>query len=72
MEIIQPNDYLTDDEQWWFIYNPENLTLLMIPQQCSGKTSSPYIMVVMDTKEECENYISENNLKPPPDELPIA
>lgn len=71
MEIIQPNNYLTDDEQWWFVYNAETLKLLMIPQQCSGKTSSPHIMVVMDTLEECETYISENDLKYPTDELPI-
>jgi hypothetical protein len=72
MVIPQPNEYITDNEQWWFVYNSDTLTLLMIPQQCSGRTSSPHIMVVMDTLEECNDYISENELKNPPEKDFVA
>jgi hypothetical protein len=32
------------------------------PQQCSGYTSSHLTIVVADTKEECDQYIADNEL----------
>lgn len=65
MEILNPENYETDESSWWFVFNPETLLLLFPPQQCSGKTSSIYTLVVFDTLQECEDYISINNLKYP-------
>jgi hypothetical protein len=63
MQIIpQPLDILTDNNQWWFIYNNDTKTILQKPLQCVGKTSSPHIMVVADTEQECVDYIIQNNL----------
>ena len=50
-------------ESWWFVFDPKTLLLLFPPQQCSGKTSSPHTLVVFTTLEECEDYISTNNLQ---------
>ena len=63
MQVIpQPTDILTNEVQWWFIYNSDNSTILQPPIQCSGKTSSPHTMVIADTEAECEEYIVQNNL----------
>jgi hypothetical protein len=63
MEITNPENYVTDEASWWFVFNPETLLLLFPPQQCRGNTSSTQTLVVFDTLQECENYISTNNLK---------
>lgn len=63
MQILsQPKDVLTNEVQWWFIYNSDTGTILQEPIQCLGKTSSPYTMVVADTKDECDTFITQNNL----------
>ena len=63
MQVIpQPVDILTNEVQWWFIYNSNTSLILQPPIQCSGKTSSPHTMVIADTEAECEGYIVQNNL----------
>lgn len=52
----------TTQEQWWITYNDETKIILQGPFQCSGRTSSPHIMVIADTEEELLTYIEENNL----------
>jgi hypothetical protein len=65
MKIESPENYVTDEASWWFVFNPETLLLLFPPQQCRGNTSSPHTLVVFSTLQECEDYISDNNLKYP-------
>lgn len=61
MEVIsQPTEVQTTSSQWWFIYS--GTTLIQQPLQCSGKTSSPHTIVIADTKQECDDYIAQNNL----------
>jgi len=60
--IYQPQNIQTNDEQWWFIYNDSTKNVLQLPLKCLGKTSSPHVMVIADTEQECENYIIQNNL----------
>jgi hypothetical protein len=65
MEIINPENYVTDEASWWFVFNPQTSLLMFPPLQCKGKTSSPYNLVVCDTLQECEDYIAVHNLKYP-------
>ena len=57
-----PSEVYTNDQEWWFIYNSETKEIIIEPQQCSGYTSSPFTMIVTNSKEELEQYISENGL----------
>ena len=60
--INNPQNFLTNDDQWWIIYDSLTKKILVEPQQCSGYTSSPFTMVTGDTKEELEQYILDNEL----------
>lgn len=62
--IDNPNDEQTDEIQFWFIYNVSENKVISPILQVSGYTTSPYRMVIGDTKEELENYIESNNIKP--------
>lgn len=55
-------EYETDGIVWWLVFDPVDQKLIIEPQQCSGKTSTPYNIFVGNTKEECDSFISENNL----------
>lgn len=57
-----PSEIVTTDKQWWFLYNTITKVILIEPSQCSGKTSSPHSLVVANTKEECDTYITSNDL----------
>lgn len=62
-EIISaPKGIHTTGQEWWMIYDANDKSVTIEPQQCSGYTSSPLTMVISDTKEELEQYISENGL----------
>lgn len=60
--IQQPNNYQTDSEVWWLIYDPSDSLITLGPLQCSGTTGSPLVMVVASTKEEIDSYIQEKSL----------
>ena len=60
--INNPQNFLTNDDQWWIIYDSLTKKILVEPQQCSGYTSSPFTIAVADSKEELEQYILENLL----------
>jgi hypothetical protein len=47
------------------IYNAISKQIITEPQQCSGYTSNPLTIVVADTKEECDQYIADNELSHP-------
>ncbi len=64
----QPSNLLTTENEWWFIFS-EDKHIVVEPLQCSGGTSSPHTMVVADTLEELEQYITENELISKPQEL---
>ena len=61
-KITDIDNIETTQEQWWIIYNDETKTVLLGPLQCSGYTSSPYVMVIGNTEEELLTYIEENGL----------
>jgi hypothetical protein len=61
--INQPNEVETVADEWWFIYDEFTLTLVIPPQQCSGRTSSPHTMVICDTEEECRAEVALLGLK---------
>jgi hypothetical protein len=60
--INNPNDFQTDDITWWMIFEPSTLNIIVNPNLCSGKTSSPFTMVTSDNPDELNNYIVTNNL----------
>lgn len=60
--INNPHNFLTTEDQWWMIYETETKEIIIEPQQCYGYTSSPFTVVIGDTKEELEQYILENGL----------
>jgi hypothetical protein len=51
------DEVYTTDQDWWMIYDSETKIILAEPQQCTGYTSSPFTMVISDTKEELQEYI---------------
>ena len=60
--IPMVNGISTNETEWWMIYDAATLKVIISPQQCSGGTSSPYTMVIADTREELEQYIIDNKL----------
>lgn len=64
--VDQPNNVQTNEEQWWFVYDATTKIIVVEPLRCCGFTSSPFTMVIADTKEEIDTYIQENNLQYPP------
>jgi hypothetical protein len=65
--IFSVENAATNKTEWWMIYNASTLEIIILPQQCSGKTSSPYTMVIADTEEQLNQYIIENGLVLPHD-----
>jgi hypothetical protein len=53
---------MTNETEWWMIYDAETNKVIIPPLQCAGGTSSPYTMVIADTEEELNQYIIDNNL----------
>jgi hypothetical protein len=53
---------LTNETEWWMIYNAVTNNIIVPPQQCAGGTSSPFTMVIADSKEELDQYIIDNKL----------
>lgn len=56
------NGILTDENEWWMIYDADTKEIIIQPQQCLGGTSSQFTMVIADSKEELEEYILNNEL----------
>jgi len=52
----------TNETEWWMIYNAVTNNIIVPPQQCAGGTSSPFTMVIADSKEELDQYIIDNKL----------
>lgn len=63
MKIIHNvESIITNENEWWMIYDKNTNKIIVHPQQCLGGTSCPFIMVIADTKEELDQYIIDNNL----------
>jgi hypothetical protein len=60
--IENPEDFITDQSTWWMIFNPDSNVILMEPNVSSGKTTSHFIMITADSKQELEEYISARGL----------
>jgi hypothetical protein len=64
MNIIKnPENFSTNESDWWFIFDEDTNTLIVPVIQCSGSTSSPYTLAIGSSEEECINYTEENNIK---------
>jgi hypothetical protein len=61
-EINNPSNVVTNESVWWFIFDNSNKTIIIDPMQCCGITSSPFTMVIADTKEEADQFISDNGI----------
>lgn len=50
--------------KWWFVYNSEDNTLITSVEYCdtSCYVGSKYTLVMFDSKEECDEYIEENQI----------
>jgi hypothetical protein len=57
-----PQNVHTTEEDWWMIFDPASKNVIVMPQQCSGYTSSPLTMVVAENKDELNQYIIDNSL----------
>lgn len=63
MNIINnPQNFLTAEDQWWMVVESETKKIIVSPNQCSGYTSSPFTMIVSDSKEELDQWILENSI----------
>jgi hypothetical protein len=61
--IIQaPDNFYTDENTYWLIFNPSDLNIIVAPNICPGFTISPFTMVTADTIEQLNSYITNNNL----------
>jgi hypothetical protein len=65
--IPMVDSVITNDTEWWMIYDANTLQVLVPPLQCAGGTSCVYTMVITDTLEEMDQYIQDNNLLLPLD-----
>lgn len=62
-DVVQSaTNIITNEIEWWMIYDANTLQVIIPPQQCSGETSSPYTMAIADSLEELEQHIQENGL----------
>jgi len=50
------------ENQWVMLYEEESKNILIEPQQSSGFYTAVDILVVADSKEECEQFIADSNL----------
>jgi hypothetical protein len=57
-----PSEFQTTSDEWWFIYNLENKEIISEIMQCSAIINSPFTIVIADSLQECEEYISTNEL----------
>lgn len=67
--IPMVDSVITTETEWWMIYDANTLQVIIPPQQCSGGTSSPFTMVIADNQEELDQYIQDNNLILPTDNI---
>jgi hypothetical protein len=67
--IENVTNIITTETDWWMIYDADTNEVIIPPQQCLGETSSPYTMVISDTEEELNQFIVENGLILPPNEV---
>lgn len=50
------------EDQWVMLYSEETKEILVTPNKCSGSHTCADTLVVADTKEELEQYITDNKL----------
>jgi hypothetical protein len=60
-KINNPQNYITNDADWWYIVDEVSNSIVVPPIQCSGNTSSPFTLVLCESKEECNSIIESNN-----------
>lgn len=51
-----------NEHQWVMLYNEEAKTIILRPRQGGGTYTCVDTLVIADTLEECEKYISEREL----------
>jgi hypothetical protein len=69
----QPKDFQIPDTVWWIVYDNSKEILSDIQEpQYRGLISSPSTLVTADTKEELEQFITDNQLYFPPIPEPVV
>lgn len=65
--IIEYKHTIVDitDDKWLMFYDDETNKLLTNPFQSSGSYTCANTLVVADTKQECDDYISQHKLVNP-------
>ncbi len=59
----QPNiEITTKNDEWWLAFDNITKKIFFSPRQLNGFTPGILTLVVADTKEELDQYITENNL----------
>lgn len=60
--IYNVNSIFTSENEWWMIYDGITKEIIIQPQQCLGGTSTPFTMVITNSKEELDQYIIDQEL----------
>jgi hypothetical protein len=60
---------LVNETEWWMIYDAITNKVIVPPLQCAGGASSPFTMVIADSEEELNQYITDNSLILPPSQF---
>jgi hypothetical protein len=70
----QPKDFHISDNVWWIVYEDDSKEILSDIQepQYRGFISSSSTLVTADTKEELEQFITDNQLYFPPIPEPVV
>jgi len=57
------NDYdITEEKDWWVLYDMPTKKILSSPTQCVGTIASPHSLILYDDQEEFDLYLEENNI----------
>jgi len=60
-KINNPQNYITNNTDWWYIVDEDSNSIVVPPIQCSGITSSPFTLVICGSIEECNSIIEGSN-----------
>ncbi len=57
------NDYnITEEKDWWVLYNMSTKKILSAPTQCVGTIASIHSLILYDDPEEFDLYLEENGI----------
>ncbi len=62
---LTENGIQTTQEEWWFVYDYETKKIIAHPEKGCMHIRSPFTIIVANTLEECQEYISTHGLSYP-------